>query len=574
MQPSAEAVAFISYAREDRAFVFALRDSLKTQGVDSVGDWLLTPGQKYEVRLRELNLSSQALVFIISPDSLKSEACLNELALAVENKKQVLPVSRRDHGEDKNLDSALRAPQWTFLREADDFETNVKGLVKAINTDFDLMQTHGRLLLAAENWNNNGRNRSYLLRKDGLREAESWLARTSAQPDKLPQPTPLEIEFIFSGRRARSQAARIALGAVLAITLTLTVLTIVAFAQRSRAIGFAKEAQAQTILANKNETKALANAEEAEKQKMVAQAKAIEAEQQRQRAEDNLTEAKRQQTIAKANEVKANHNAAEARKQQMAAEENARRAVEVGKRRLMVATLLLNPEGYSFTSVGSQNHDLDFGIRPWSLRDKSLNGILGKFQAEQPETFTRIFGGGDASLARRVLDYTANPSAELDDIFISNKNPACADNERVAMKDTEPPTDSPEGNLNREPWVSRFKEAGTEPTFQAIQLREYSDLYLKFENELLQFAPEIKTERGVAFMLDLAFNVGTRNAKNYFLQAKAAGPTQNEIELLRRIAEISVEHIRRRFSRIAPGISRRRQMFLTTPFFSDKELGF
>src|SRR6185295_13013849 len=178
-------------------------------------------------------------------------------------------------------------------------------------------------------------------------------------------------------------------------------------------------------------------------------------------------------------------------------------------------------------------------IRPWSLRDKSLNGILGKFQAEQPETFTRIFGGGDASLARRVLDYTANPSAELDDIFISNQNPACADNERVAMKDTEPPTDSPEGNLNREPWVSRFKEAGTEPTFQAIQLREYSDLYLKFENELLQFAPEIKTERGVAFMLDLAFNVGTRNAKNYFLQAKAAGPTQNEIELLRRIAEIS-----------------------------------
>jgi hypothetical protein len=128
--------------------------------------------------------------------------------------------------------------------------------------------------------------------------------------------------------------------------------------------------------------------------------------------------------------------------------------------------------------------------------------------------------------------------------------------------------------LNREPWVSRFKEAGKEPAFQAIQLREYSDLYLSFGNELPQFAPEIKTERGVAFMLDLAFNVGTRNAKNFFLQAKAAGPTQNEIELLRRIAEISVENIRRRLREIAPAISRRRQMFLTTPFFSDKELGF
>jgi hypothetical protein len=105
------------------------------------------------------------------------------------------------------LDSALRAPQWTFLRERDSFETGITDLVRAVNTDFELMKTHGSLLLAAENWKNSGRNRSHLLRKDGLKEAEAWLAKTSAQPEKMPQPTPLEVEFIFSGRRARSRAS-------------------------------------------------------------------------------------------------------------------------------------------------------------------------------------------------------------------------------------------------------------------------------------------------------------------------------------------------------------------------------
>ena len=138
-QTKETATAFISYAREEKEFVLRLCESLKAHGVEPVGDWLLISGENYEDRLRKLNLSSQAFVFVITPDSIKSKACLNELALAVENKKQVLPVSRRDHG--------------------DDYEAGVRELVKAIHTDFDLMETHGRLLLAAEEWKDNGRNR-------------------------------------------------------------------------------------------------------------------------------------------------------------------------------------------------------------------------------------------------------------------------------------------------------------------------------------------------------------------------------------------------------------------------------
>lgn len=304
-QQPVKSTVFISYAREDGEFVRALRAGLEERGVESKGDWLLTTGEDYETRLRELNLEAHALLFVISPDSIKSEACRNELTLAVEHKKRILPISRRDHGDDNLLDSALRAPQWTFMREGDDFARGAGELVTAVNTDFDLMETHGRLLLAADNWQNNGRNRSYLLRKDGLRSAEAWLAVTSAQPDKLPQPTPLEIEFIFASRRARSRGTRIGLAIATAVALTLAALSVVALAQRSRAVVNAEkaernadearrnadEANTQKLKAQENETKAVESAAEAERRKKEAEDNAAEAERQRKEAETQRNQA-------------------------------------------------------------------------------------------------------------------------------------------------------------------------------------------------------------------------------------------------------------------------------------------
>lgn len=291
-QQRSKSTVFISYAREDREFMQTLRASLEERGVETKGDWELTTGEDYEMRLREFNLGAHALLFVISPDSIKSQACRNELALAVEHKKQILPISRRDHGDDNLLDSALRAPQWTFLRDGDDFERGMNDLVKAINTDFALMDMHGRLLVAADNWDRNRRNRSYLLRKDSLRGAEGWLTVTSAQPDKLPQPTPLEIEFIFSSRRARSRGTRIGLGIATAVALALLALSVVALAQRSRAVANADEARrnadeatTQRNKAQENETKAVESAKVAEQRKIEAETNLAEAVKQRKEAD-------------------------------------------------------------------------------------------------------------------------------------------------------------------------------------------------------------------------------------------------------------------------------------------------
>ena len=483
IQPKDKAVVFISYAREDKAFVTELVKKLDQHDVEPVGDWLLTPGEDYEPKLRGLNLRSQCVIFVITPDSINSQACLNELATAVESKKQILPVSRRDHGEDTRLDSALRAPQWIFLREGDDFEAGVQALVKAINTDFDLMETHANLLSAADNWNENKKNRSYLLRKDGLKEAEVWLARTSVHPDKLPQPTPLEAEYILASQRARSRGTRIAIGAALGIVVALSALSIVAFIQRARAVS---------------------NAEEAKRQQMAAQ-------------------------IA-----------------QHTAEENARRAIEVGKRRLMIATLLVNPEGTNLTAVRPEENDLFFGLMSWGLKDGTLKNILEKFQTEQPETFVQIFGDGDAAKAQRLIAYTAQRGKDAD----------------------------PEFNLTDESWISRFQKAAQNPALQAVQLKAFNDINLKYLNELSAIAPNVKTERGIAFLLDIAYQMGVNSAKKAIEEAQHEPVAQNESEFLRRLKDITMKRVQRFGQPIVRAIERRRQLFLTTPILSDQELGF
>lgn len=307
--------AFVSYAREDKAFVKRLRDDLQLKTIELNGDWGLTPGQDYEARLRSLILASDVFVFIISPDSILSTACKKEIALAVEFKKRILPVSHRDHGEDVLLDSAIRVPQWTSLREGDDYEQGISNLIQAIKTDFDLMDMHSRLLVAADDWDQNSRNRNYLLHKDGLKKAEVWLKVTSGNPDKLPQPTPLELELIFASQRNRSRATRITFAMAMGVAVFLAVAGVVAIAKGIEAVRNGNEAQRQGRIAKENEERANENAIEARKQQVIAETKSAEALRQSKIAEARrIAEMKQRQIAVKQTEL-ANDRRKEAERQ-------------------------------------------------------------------------------------------------------------------------------------------------------------------------------------------------------------------------------------------------------------------
>ena len=235
--PTDEAVVFISYAREDRDFALRLSEALQLKEMRVCGDWQLVRGENYDLQLHEMQLGADAVIFVVSPDSVTSAPCRAELERASDQKKRVLPVVFRDLGSLENeMPPALALPQWTFLRPNDDFVSGVHGLVEAINTDFDLMPEHRRLLQAAEIWERHKRSPSYLLRKDGLKRAETWLVETGRRPNKLPNATPLQLDYIQASRHARTRGNRVALAVVTGIAVVMAVLAVIALTQWNSAV--------------------------------------------------------------------------------------------------------------------------------------------------------------------------------------------------------------------------------------------------------------------------------------------------------------------------------------------------
>lgn len=259
---------FLAYAREDTYFARKVVGALEKERVTVLWDDNLIPGPDYELQIRNYILRCHAVIFVISADSAVSPACREEVEYAASQKKRIIPLAFRDHGDDRLLHNAIRSPQWIYFRDGELFDNGITKLVVTIQTDFDLVPEHSRLLESSNYWLQNSRNRSYLLSGDGLSAAEDWLTRIGAQPDRLPQPTKLIAEYIRESQQGRRNRARFRAVLIALIMVILGTLTIYAFLEGNRA----KQ-----------------SAEEANKQKAEAQSNALEAERQR-----NLTEEHRQ----------------------------------------------------------------------------------------------------------------------------------------------------------------------------------------------------------------------------------------------------------------------------------------
>ena len=98
---------FIAYAREDEPFARRLHDALSSSGREPVWDQdhaAVPFSAPWRQEIREAIQNSDKFIYIISPESLVSEPCGNELAQALEFSKQVIPILRRmpsDHGRSK-----------------------------------------------------------------------------------------------------------------------------------------------------------------------------------------------------------------------------------------------------------------------------------------------------------------------------------------------------------------------------------------------------------------------------------------------------------------------------------------
>lgn len=189
--------AFISYSRKDKTFVHKLHTAIEAEGRQAWVDWESIPlTTDWWAEIQEGIESTHTFVFVISPNSVASKVCAQEVEYANQHNKRIIPIVYRDVSP-QELPAILSKLNWVFFRESDDFHSAFAALIAAMDTDYEWLKAHTRLIRRAVEWNKQSRDPSYLLRGTDLADAEQHLT----QHDKEPALTNLQIEYILSSRQ-------------------------------------------------------------------------------------------------------------------------------------------------------------------------------------------------------------------------------------------------------------------------------------------------------------------------------------------------------------------------------------
>ncbi|HKJ37837.1 MAG TPA: TIR domain-containing protein, partial [Anaerolineales bacterium] len=277
----------ISYSRKDKDFIKQLYDGLVAQGFSPDDIWVDWEGiplsADWMAEITKGIQSTNAFIFVISPDSVASEICQREIDIAVESNKRFIPIMYREPGKDAKLHEKISSHNWVFIRDEDELEKTMPALVEAINTDLDWLAQHTRLYNRAKEWQDKGRNDSYLVRGNDLQDAEAFISEGAAGKD--PAPTALHAEYVKAAQnyaaavRRRNRIITAVVGVVLFV--------------------LAVFASIQAVRATRNERAAVDNLNVAYTQQVRAEIGEAEAVSQRATAQAN-------EMIAKENERAAN----------------------------------------------------------------------------------------------------------------------------------------------------------------------------------------------------------------------------------------------------------------------------
>jgi len=237
---------FISYSRKDIDFAKRLTGELQKSELDFWIDWEGIPPTVDWWREIEKGIEeSDAFLFIISPDSVNSKVCRQEIDHAVQNGKRLIPLVVREI-EAGNVHQKLTTLNWIFFRTTDDFDTSINKLLTSIHTDFDWVEVQRRLQVRALEWERNHKEKSFLLRGKDLGDAESQLVTNSS---KEPYPTNLQREYIFESRKATDNQRRVVTSISIAGIVALAALAVFGFYQAGQSANNAATAQANFIAA-------------------------------------------------------------------------------------------------------------------------------------------------------------------------------------------------------------------------------------------------------------------------------------------------------------------------------------
>ncbi|MUG95497.1 TIR domain-containing protein [Scytonema sp. UIC 10036] len=215
---------FLSYAHQDKETMEKIRASLRQE---SITVWANTTdiqtGEAFELAIKRGIEQADNIVYLLSPDSIKSSYCQMELDLALSFNKRIIPLLVRETDE-MQMPPVLQSLQYIDFTDnvkEEDYLLDSSQLLKILHEDADYYNEHKILLTKALNWERQHYNPSILLRGYNLQSAEAWLKvankRTQHPPiplqekfinESLQQPPLESLDVFISYSRADSDFAR------------------------------------------------------------------------------------------------------------------------------------------------------------------------------------------------------------------------------------------------------------------------------------------------------------------------------------------------------------------------------
>jgi WD40 repeat protein/CRP-like cAMP-binding protein len=297
---------FVSYSRRDKEFVRKLHEALVAHGFETWVDWEGIPlGTDWWKEIVEGIQKSDNFVFVISPDSVASKVCADELQTAIDNNKRLVPVLiREEKGMVAQIRAELQAINFTFMRTDDEFKNLLPQLITTLQTDVEHVKAHTRLQNLALEWDQKKRSSSLTLRGEELENAESWLTHAVG---KQPSPSELQGEFIRASRKDSNRRQRQILTGVIAALVISIILTVAAAfsyvqAEQSWQIALDNQHLAQTAQVVAQDSEALARLQQATAEAASTQAVNEQAAAQREAIAASTAEAKAVEQREEANQ--------------------------------------------------------------------------------------------------------------------------------------------------------------------------------------------------------------------------------------------------------------------------------
>src|SRR5262249_26477230 len=198
---------FISHSRTDSAaFAEQLAAALEIAGfAPFLDNGEMTIG--WDVRLGALIEFSDAVVFVVSPEAVKSERVSWEVDRTIELSKPLLPVIFKPvplH----DIPEKLRDLLFVRFDIGRGIARPIAELADALSMDLDWIREHRWLGQLATHWDGRGRPESPLLRGDDLNAAKKWMSACKVAAVFAPEITDVQHAFIEASEKA--EAARLA----------------------------------------------------------------------------------------------------------------------------------------------------------------------------------------------------------------------------------------------------------------------------------------------------------------------------------------------------------------------------